>query len=59
LNGRLAGLYLPAVKIGAVVGDGELEMAHAWGSLAEVRSDHIAERTKRLPGFTAALPSRH
>src|ERR1700722_1009336 len=29
LNGRFAGLSLPAVKIGAVVGDGQLEIAHA------------------------------
>src|SRR5450432_2837263 len=57
LNGRLAGLDLPAVKISAVVGDGELEIAHAEGNC--LRSDYIAERTKRLPGLMAALPSRH
>ena len=39
LDGRLAGLDLPAVEGGAVVGDGEFEVAHcddgliiAWGS---------------------------
>jgi hypothetical protein len=28
LNGRLAGLYLPAVKIGAVVGELDSNAAH-------------------------------
>src|SRR5712692_2185851 len=54
LDGGLARLNLPAVEIGAVVGDGKLEIAHA-----EPRTgDHDALRTKRLPGFTATLPPR-
>src|SRR5216684_901169 len=54
LNCRLGCLNVPAVEIRAVVRDGELEIAHA-----EPRTGHQdVVRTKRLPGFTAALPSR-
>src|SRR6266436_1395605 len=54
LNCRLVRLNLPAMEIRAVVRDGELEIAHA-----QPRTTHQGEvRTKRLPGFTATLPSR-
>jgi hypothetical protein len=55
LNCRLVRLNLPAVEIRAVVGDGELEMAH---SNEEGILTYSALGTNRLPGFTAALPSR-
>src|SRR6266446_4460390 len=54
LNRGFARLNLPAVEIGAVVRDGELEIAHAEPGPGH----HNALRTKRLPGFTATLPPR-
>ena len=61
LNRGPVGLKLPAVKIGSVVRNRELEIAHAWEGFADLAFGvrRHAERTKRLPGFTAALPSRH
>src|SRR6267143_28768 len=71
LNRRLVRLNLPAVEIGAVVRDGELEIAHGnqvmsfshqsseeGGDLASFKQHYGAVRTKRLPGFTATLPPR-
>src|SRR6266478_5228425 len=67
LNRRLVRLNLPTVKIGAVVGDGELEIAHGKQVLSLQKREQIwqvlnwpygAVRTKRLPGFTATLPPR-
>ena len=54
LDRGLIGLHLPAMEVGTVVGNGELEITHA----REWIPGQGAVRTKRLPGLVAALPSR-
>ena len=56
LNCGFFRLNLPAVKIRSVVGNGELEIAP---STEGDSLDYKALRSNLLPGFTAALPSRH
>jgi hypothetical protein len=62
LHRRLAGLNLPTMEIGAVISDGQLEMAHRPGIIARDEagaSRQEAVRLRRLPGRTADSPVRH
>src|SRR5260370_13540100 len=57
LNRRLVRLNLPAVEIGAVVSDGELEIAHAGTRIAGSGCG-AKEAARRLHGLAAAAAER-
>jgi hypothetical protein len=52
LNRGLAGLDLPAPKIGAVVGDDQLDVVHTDFCIPEKRRDDLVNAAKLLMSMT-------